>query len=172
MEEEEWRKIDGTLNHYVSNLGNVKNFGTKNILKQQKDKDNYCYVSFRIPNSGRKLSRKQVHRLVGIAFIPNPENLPQIHHIDNNPSNNNVNNLMWVSNIENTQSKNRSCDIGYVCIYRHPNIETIYYQAGFKNYGKSYQKRSKYKEICEEWLKNRRYEIKNGLEITKDKKFH
>jgi len=30
--EEEWRKIDGTLNHYVSNLGNVKNFGTKNIL--------------------------------------------------------------------------------------------------------------------------------------------
>ena len=40
MEEEEWRKIDGTLNHYVSNLGNVKNFGTKNILKQQKDKGN------------------------------------------------------------------------------------------------------------------------------------
>ena len=171
MEEEEWRKIDETLNHYVSNLGNVKNFGTKNILKQQNMRG-YYYVSFRIRNSGRKLSRKQVHRLVGIAFIPNPENLPQIHHIDNNPSNNNVNNLMWVSNIENTQSKNRSCDIGYVCIYRHPNIETIYYQAGFKNYGKSYQKRSKDKEICEEWLKNRRYEIKNGLEITKDKKYH
>jgi len=29
MEEEEWRKIEGTLNHYVSNLGNVKNFETK-----------------------------------------------------------------------------------------------------------------------------------------------
>lgn len=168
MEEEEWRKIDGTLNHYVSNLGNVKNFETKNILKQQNTRG-YCYVSFRIPNSGRKLVRKQVHRLVGQAFIPNTENLPQIHHIDNNPSNNNVNNLMWVSNIENTQSKNKSCNIGYICIYRHPNIETIYYQAGFKNYGKSYQKRSKEKEICEEWLKNRRYEIDNELEITKDK---
>ena len=79
---------------------------------------------------------------------------------------------MWVSNIENTQSKNKSCNIGYICIYRHPNIETIYYQSGFKNYGKSYQKRSKDKEICEEWLKNRRYEIENGLEITKDKKYH
>ena len=169
--EEEWRKIDGTFNHYVSNLGNVKNFGTKNILKQQNTRG-YCYVSFRMLISGTKLVRKQVHRLVGQAFIPNPENLPQIHHIDNNPSNNNVNNLMWVSNIENTQSKNKSCNIGYICIYRHPNIETIYYQSGFKNYGKSYQKRSKDKEICEEWLKNRRYEIENGLEITKDKKYH
>lgn len=168
MEEEEWRKIDGTLNHYVSNLGNVKNFETKNILKQQNTRG-YCYVSFRTPVSDRKLVRKQVHRLVGLAFIPNPENLPQIHHIDNNPSNNNVSNLRWVSNIENCQSKNRTCDIGYICIYRHPNIETIYYQAGFKNYGKSYQKRSKDKEICEEWLKNRRYEIENELEITKDK---
>ena len=166
--EEEWRKIDGTLNHYVSNLGNVKNFETKNILKQQNMRD-YCYVSFRTPDSGRKLVRKAVHRLVGLAFIPNPENLPQIHHIDNNPSNNNGNNLMWVSNIENTQSKNRTCNIGYICIYKHPNIENIYYQAGFKNYGKSYQKRSKNKEICEEWLKNRRYEIENELEITKDK---
>ena len=166
--EEEWRKIDETFNHYVSNLGNVKNFGTKNILKQQNTRG-YCYVSFRMLISGTKLVRKQVHRLVGQAFIPNPENLPQIHHIDNNPSNNNVNNLMWVSNIENTQSKNKSCNIGYICIYRHPNIETIYYQAGFKNYGKSYQKRSKNREICEEWLKNRRYEIDNELEITKDK---
>ena len=167
MEEEEWRKIDGTLNHYVSNLGNVKNFGTKNILKQQKDKGNYCYVSFRIPNSGKKLSRKQVHRLVGLAFIPNPENLPQIHHIDNNPSNNNVNNLLWVSNIENCQSKNRTCNVGFISSYIKNDTE--YYVAGFRNYGIRHQKYSKDKEICEEWLKNRRYEIENELEITKDK---
>ena len=167
--EEEWQKIEGTLNHYVSNLGNVKNFGTKNILKQQKDKGNYCYVSFRIPNSGKKLSRKQVHRLVGQAFIPNPENLPQIHHIDNNPSNNNISNLRWVSNIENTQSKNRTCDIGFISSYIKNDRK--YYVAGFRNYGNLYQKNSKDREICEEWLKNRRYEIENELEITKDKKY-
>lgn len=166
MEEEEWRKIDGTLNHYVSNLGNVKNFGTKNILKQQNMRG-YCYVSFRIPNSGRKLVRKQVHRLVGQAFIPNPENLPQIHHIDNNPSNNNVNNLLWVSNIENCQSKNRTCNVGFISSYIKNDTE--YYVAGFRNYGIRHQKYSKDKEICEEWLKNRRYEIENELEITKDK---
>jgi hypothetical protein len=163
---EEWRKIEGTSNHYVSNLGIVKNFGTNYILKEQKDKDNYCYVSFRFPNYGRKLVRKQVHRLVGQAFIPNPNNLPLIHHIDNNPSNNNVKNLRWVTHIENTQSKNRTCDIGYICIYKHPNIETIYYQAGFRHYGKRYQKRSKDRDICEKWLESRRYDIQNGLEIT------
>ena len=164
--EEEWRKIDGTLNHYVSNLGNVKNFGTKNILKPQFLRG-YCYVSFRIPNSGKKLSRKQVHRLVGLAFIPNPENLPQIHHIDNNPSNNNVSNLRWVTNIENTQSKNRTCNVGFISSYIKNDTE--YYVAGFRNYGIRHQKYSKDKEICEEWLKNRRYEIENELEITKDK---
>ena len=168
MEQEEWRKIDGTLNHYVSNLGNVKNFGTKNILKQQFLRG-YCYVSFRMPNSGRKLVRKPVHRLVGLAFIPNPENLPQIHHIDNNPSNNNVNNLMWVSNIENTQSKNRTCNVGFISSYIKNDTE--YYFAGFTNYEIRHRKYSKDKEICEEWLKNRRYEIENELEITKDKKY-
>ena len=161
--EEEWRNIEGTLNHYISNLGNIKNFGTKNILKQQKDKNNYCYVSFRLPNCGRKLVRKQVHRLVGEAFIPNPENLPQIHHIDNDPSNNNVNNLRWVNNIENTQSKNKICNIGFISSYFKNDKE--YFVAGFRNYGNLHQKYSKDREICKEWLKNRRYEIENGLEI-------
>ena len=166
--EEKWRKIEGTLNHYVSNMGNIKNFGTKNILKQQNMRG-YCYVSFRLPNCGRKMVSKAVHRLVGLAFIPNPENLPQIHHIDNNPSNNNVSNLMWVSNIENNQSKNKNSHIGFISSYIKNDTE--YYVAGYRNYGIRHQKYSKDREICEEWLKNRRYEIENELEITKDKKY-
>lgn len=42
-----------------------------------------------------------VHRLVAEAYIPNPNNLPQVDHIDNNPYNNNVENLRWVSAKEN-----------------------------------------------------------------------
>ena len=48
--------------------------------------------------------RHYVHRLVAQTFIPNPQNKPQIDHIDRCPSNNNVENLRWVTNRENTRN--------------------------------------------------------------------
>jgi hypothetical protein len=44
-----------------------------------------------------------VHRLVAQAFIPNPDNLPQVDHIDGNKLNNNVENLQWISASANTK---------------------------------------------------------------------
>lgn len=57
---------------------------------------------------GRKNAR--VHRLVALAFIPNPLNLPQINHKDVNPSNNHVSNLEW-------------CDQSYNNSYDNANIK-------------------------------------------------
>lgn len=70
----------------------------KRVLKQYIKDKGYHLVS--ISCDGKKMTR-QVHRVVAEAFIPNPENKPQINHIDGNPSNNTVNNLEWVTSKEN-----------------------------------------------------------------------
>ena len=51
--------------------------------------------------SNGKRTSVRVHRLVAEAFIPNPNELPQINHIDGNKENNNVKNLEWVNNSQN-----------------------------------------------------------------------
>ena len=164
--EEEWRKIEGYDNYSVSNYGEVRNDKTKIILKLYLNIEGYYRIRLY-----KKKERKGelVHRLVAKAFIPNLDNLPEVHHIDINTSNNYFNNLKWVTRLENGQSINRKCNIG--CISSYIKKGHTYYIAKVKVYGKRHQKNSKDREICEEWLKNRRYEIENELEITKDKKY-
>ena len=82
----------------VNNVGEVRNRITKNILTPQKD--NKGYLRVRMSLHDRKVSAK-IHRLVAIAFIPNPENKPQVNHINCNKEYNRVENLEWVTNGEN-----------------------------------------------------------------------
>lgn len=90
---EEYRDIIGYEGLYqVSNLGNVRNFRTKKVLKGGCDLGGYRIVSLRKNNIQKT---KTVHRLVAKAFIPNPDGLPCINHKDENKLNNNVENLEW-----------------------------------------------------------------------------
>lgn len=95
--DEIWKDIEGYEGKYeVSNLGNVRSLnyrGTGGIkLLKQGTTRGYKLTCLYKNGKGKQY---WVHRLVAIAFIPNPNNLPVVNHKDENPSNNNVNNLEW-----------------------------------------------------------------------------
>jgi hypothetical protein len=114
---EEWRPIPGYEGLYdVSSMGRVRSHPRvcrklegkvvkdyifpSRILKQTKNGKGYLHVTLTSKPYERRLSG--VHRLVAKAFIPNPDNLPQINHKDENKTNNSVSNLEWCDNRYNS----------------------------------------------------------------------
>ena len=97
---EYFKKIKGYENYLISNQGRVFNFKFKKFLKPTKDRGGYLLVNL-WKNGIRKLYR--IHRLVALAFIPNPENKETVNHIDGVKINNFAINLEWATNKENTQ---------------------------------------------------------------------
>lgn len=122
------RVLDRFVNSAIKNNSIVKRKGK--ILKQY-NKGGYLQVTLTINN---KRKYYNVQRLVALAFIPNPNNLPQVNHKDENPLNNNVSNLEW-------------CTAKYNCNYGNRNSK-IYNKTSFKkghipwNKGKTWHKKN------------------------------
>ena len=91
--DKEWREIKLFPKYLVNKKGQIKNKKTGYILKTRLDKDGYLRVLISI--GGGKHKTPLVHRLVAQAFIPNPNNFPQINHKDEVKTNNNLDNLEW-----------------------------------------------------------------------------
>ena len=94
---ERWEPIEG-FHYSASTDGRVRNDETDTIKAQTIRKDGYYKVD--LYDNGQR-SSKRISRLVAEAFIPNPDNKPQVNHIDGNKLNNDVSNLEWVDNSEN-----------------------------------------------------------------------
>ena len=97
---EMWKEIEGFDGKiFVSNRGRIKSeLRNGTILKSQADRKGYHRVRVTVDQVKHTL---KIHREVAKAFIPNPNNLSQVNHIDGNKSNNAVDNLEWVTNREN-----------------------------------------------------------------------
>ena len=99
-----WRDIPGYMGVYkISNLGNVRRYGRKHNLRCM-ERNGYFVVHL----SNGKAKWFYVHRLVALAFIPNPDALPQINHKNEIKTDNRAENLEWCTAHYNTNYGTRN----------------------------------------------------------------
>lgn len=96
---EEWKPIRKTNNIYsVSSQGRVRNNRTGYILKPIKWTKGYMKVNLKVNGNSNS---QMIHRLVAMAFIPNPENKPEVNHKNGIHDDNRIDNLEWATGEEN-----------------------------------------------------------------------
>ena len=96
-----WKDISGFNGKYqVSSWGKIRNAETGKVLKPYENSKGYLKVGL---SKGKKSEKKRVNRLVAMAFIENPNDLPQVNHKDGNKKNNSVSNLEWVTDSRNKE---------------------------------------------------------------------
>ena len=91
--DEKWRPIRGFEDRYfISNFGNVLSLRRKKVLRPRKSTRGYELVNL---SKHGVMTTHRVHRLVATHFVPNPLNLPEVNHINENKSDNRAENLEW-----------------------------------------------------------------------------
>ena len=86
----------------IDREGNVWSKKTNRFLKSSLNKGGYLVLS--LYKNGKE-KRHYIHRLLGLTYIPNPENKPTVDHIDQNTSNNSLSNLRWATRLEQIENR-------------------------------------------------------------------
>lgn len=158
----EWRPIivNGIKTNYeVSDNGKVRNVNTGKILKYWIDRDGYYRTTISV---NKKSYHTGTHRFVAIAFIPNPNNLPEVNHKNGKKWDNSVENLEWVTTQENVQ---HAFDTGLKsAIKGEDNSLSTYTEKQIRKVCKMLEKGISNKKISEKTGVERKYitDIKKG----------
>jgi hypothetical protein len=123
---EMWKPIENYGNYEVSSLGKIRNIKTGRMMKSC-SKGGYSIVGL----CNKKVKTFQIHRLVAIAFLENPENKAHVNHKDKNGLNNTLENLEWATPLENNihkstnviQTTNQNIKIYKVDIHTKEKLE-------------------------------------------------
>ena len=123
-----YKSIDGYENYIIYEDGLIYNQKTDIFIKEYYDKDGYKLTSLRKDGNNRMF---KVHRLIALAFIPNPLNKKCIDHINQIRDDNRLINLRWATVSENNQNKinnvedlyiskkiNKECKQGFNWVFR------------------------------------------------------
>jgi len=129
------KDIPGYTNYQITQDGKVWSKLSKKFLKPVPPNNKWKYETYVLYYETQKKRPKGTHQLLALAYIPNPDNLPIVDHIDKDTINNSLENLRWVNKSQNCVNKKVRCKLGY----RHiSEINTkqgncrVYYQIGIR----------------------------------------
>ena len=113
--EEIWRPIilkrqaDMKTQYEASNLGHIRNMRTQKEVQPHLHNSGYLMFMYRYRKDDGTIGQtgELWHRVIARTWIDNPDNLPQIDHIDRDPTNNQISNLRWVSAKENVNNSRK-----------------------------------------------------------------
>lgn len=127
-----WKDIKGYEGNYqISNKGRIWSVLSQRYLKPQHDNCGYYRIQLTAKNGKRKMEK--VHRLVAINFIDNPDNLPEVNHINHIRDDNRIENLEWCNHKENCNKTVKVRRVGkydkagnIICIYKSLSDASYY----------------------------------------------
>ena len=112
----------------ATSCGKIYSYRAKKFLKPRKDRGGYLLENL---YKDSKMKTYTIHRLITETFLPNPDNLPEVNHIDEDKTNNALSNLQWISHKDNInygtgkERAAKSCQKKVICIETQEVFDSI-----------------------------------------------